>query len=237
MKLSRYKHSSPVSYAFGATLCYELLKTRPDSITRVFLRPTTKQGDDLIKLIKNLKDHKIEIIDSAKAFNILGAKDNCLIIAEFTKFVNHLNPNANHLVFVNPSDAGNLGTIIRTAASQNFNNIAIVDPAVDHFDPKVIRATMGAIFHLNIERFPTFADYQTTHNRKNFAFMLDAKSQPAENFTNTKEAYSLIFGNEAAGLPADFADKCQPVILRQSNKVDSLNLSIAAGIAMYLFQQ
>ena len=60
---------------------------------------------------------------------------------------------------------------------------------------------------------------------------------PAEKFIDAKAPYSLVFGNEATGLPDSFANTCQPVILRQSSQVDSLNLSIAASIAMYLFKQ
>ena len=41
----------------------------------------------------------------------------------------------------------------------NYKNLIIVRPAVDVFDPKVIRASMGAIFHLNIQYYDTFNDY------------------------------------------------------------------------------
>ena len=85
MKLQKYKRDSEVTYAFGATLVAELLKTHPHAITRAFLRPTEKCGDDLRKIVAGLKSHKIEVIESTKAFNILGAKDNCLLIAEFKK--------------------------------------------------------------------------------------------------------------------------------------------------------
>lgn len=237
MRLSRYKHTSPYSYVLGATLCYELLKTRSDLITRVFLRPNITPGVDLTKLLQAIQTSNIPLIESQKAFNILGAKDSCLLIAEFDKFTATLDATANHLVLVNPSDAGNLGTIIRTAATMNFNNLAIIEPAVDFFNPKVVRASMGALFHLNIQSFPTFDAYAKAFPRQNFAFMLDARSLPAENFTSAPKPYSLIFGNEASGLPANFANLAQPVILRQSEQVDSLNLSIAAGIAMYLFEQ
>ena len=49
------------------------------------------------------------------------------------------------------------------------------------------------------------------------------------------EAYSLIFGNEGSGLPAEFAGYGQPVRIESNDRVDSLNLAIAAGIAMYEF--
>ena len=41
----------------------------------------------------------------------------------------------------------------------NYYNLAIIRPGVDVFDPRVLRASMGAMFHLNIEYFDSFEDY------------------------------------------------------------------------------
>ena len=236
MKLQKYKRDSEVSYALGATLVAELLKTQPRTIKRVFLRPTEKHGEDLEKILTELKLHSIEIIETTKAFNILGAKDNCLLAAEFIKQSSPL-ADGNHIVLVNPSDAGNLGTIMRTAVAFGFTDLAIITPAVDPYDPKVVRASMGALFHLNVMQYANIDDYSAAYGkRKLYAFMLDENAQKLKE-TRTEEPYALIFGNEAAGLPKDFAAKtgAQAIFIPQSEMVDSLNLSIAAGIAMHYF--
>ena len=85
MKFSRYKRDYPFSYTLGATLSYELLKTKPELIRRAFLRPNIKHGDDLAKIIAEYRQRHIDIIESDKPFNVLGAKENCLFIAEFNK--------------------------------------------------------------------------------------------------------------------------------------------------------
>ena len=46
--------------------------------------------------------------------------------------------------------------------------------------------------------------------------------------------FALIFGNEAAGLPAEYVDFCTPVKIPQSENIDSLSLPMAATIAMYI---
>ena len=237
MKLSRYKRNSDFSYTLGATLTYELFRTQPNLISRVFLRPQTKLGEDVQKIISELKQRHIPIVESSKAFNVLGAKDNCILIAEFTKPQTTINLQANHIVLVNPSDAGNLGTIMRSAVGFGYENLAIISPAVDHFDPKVIRASMGAFSHLNISVFESIEDYLLKFpNHQHYSFMLRrAKSLPEALQANIQEPYSLIFGNEAAGLPDTLADITNPVFIPQNQKIDSLNLSVAASIAMYLF--
>ena len=239
MKLSRYKRNSSTSYALGATLTYELFKTKPELIQRVFLRPEIKKGEDLTNLIAKLRDSNIEIIESQKPFNVLDAKEDCLLIAEFTKTSQQLDQNAPHIVLVNPSDAGNLGTIMRSAAAFGFKNLAIITPAVDFCAPKTIRASMGAAFHLNIQEFSSIEEYrQQNTERPLYAFMLNSAAQHlAEAAQSAPNRYSLVFGNEASGLPANFADFCQPVFIPQSSEVDSLNLSVATSIALYTFRQ
>lgn len=238
MKLARYKTSNPNSYALGATLTYELFNSRPELIQRIFLRPNIKHGEDLEQLLEKLQQHHIEIIESTKVFNVLDAKDNCLLIAEFEKPSQQLE-NTNHVVLVNPSDAGNLGTIMRSAAAFGFQNLAIILPAVDAFNPKAIRASMGAVFHLNVEIFANIEEYLAKYgnNRALYAFMLKSDAQTLEQVQPT-QTYSLIFGNEASGLPTDFAEKtgATPIFIPQSSNVDSLNLSVATSIALYHFK-
>ncbi len=239
MKLPRYKRDSLVSYTLGATLTYELIKTAPEQITRIFLRPDIEIGHDLSRIISEAKRLKLDIIESQKPFNVLNAKGDCLMIAEFNKHSSELNHREPHVVLVNPSDAGNLGTIMRSAVAFGFKNIAIITPAVDFYAPKTIRASMGAIFHLNVQEFSSIDEYrQQNPERPLYAFMLNSTAQHlAEAAQSAPDNYSLIFGNEAAGLPANYADFCQSVFIPQSQYVDSLNLSIATSIALYSFRQ
>ena len=236
MKLTRYKRESSYSYTLGATLTYELLKTHPELIQRVFLRPNIKHGNDLEQIIAALKQHHIEIIESTKAFNILNAKSNCLLIAEFQKPDTQLDYSTDnpHIVLVNPSDAGNLGTIMRSAVGFGYQNLAIILPGVDPYGPKTIRASMGAVFHLNIQTFESFQAYQNPFTtRTYYAFMLDSAAKHLTDVNPISKNYSLIFGNEASGLPSEFATFTTPIFIPQNQKIDSLNLSVAASIAMF----
>ena len=236
MKLTRYKHDFDHSYALGATLVFELLKTNPSLINRVFIRPDIKHGEDLEKILSILRDKHVDVIETTKAFNILGAKDNCLLAAEFRKPNSSLvfTPETPHLVLVNPSDSGNLGTIMRSAVAFGYENLAIITPAVDPYDPKVIRASMGAVFHLNIQQFSTFEEYAKNNaERKYYAFMLDDSAKQLSDLQLNDNNYALIFGNEATGLPNEFSSIAQPIFIPQSKNVDSLNLSVATSIALY----
>jgi len=67
--------------------------------------------------------------------------------------------------------------------------------------------------------------------------MLNAKRQLTVNNCPKPELFSLVFGNEATGLDDSFLQKGTSIIIPQSEEVDSLNITIAAGVGMYLFTQ
>ena len=224
------------SYALGATLVFELLQNKPELTKRVFISPQAN-NTPIINEIESICSTKgIEIVKGDKPFNLLSPKENCFLIAEFKKFYAPLNLNNSNIVLVNPSDAGNVGTIIRTAIGLGFSDIAIIKPAVDVFNPKAIRASMGAIFHARIEYFDNITDYKARFPKHNlYAFML----KKAEDFSTikAKQPFSFVFGNEATGLPDEYTNFCKTVKIPQTVDIDSYSLPVAAAIAMYSAKQ
>lgn len=166
----------------------------------------------------------------------LRDKENIFAVGVFEKYTNQLDPTADHIVLVNPSDMGNMGTIIRTSIGFGIENLAIIEPGVDVFNPKVVRASMGSLFQLNFCYFPSFEAYkEQAGNRSLYPFMLKGAVPLQELQRDTTETYSLIFGNEATGLPDSFADEGQSVVIRHTDHIDSLNLALATGIGIYEF--
>ena len=91
---------------------------------------------------------------------------------------------------------------------------------------------MGALFDINVECFDSFEQYIAKFgNRTVMPFMLNGSPFGKAKFEKDKK-YSLVFGNEATGLPDEFA-KYNAVRIEQSSKVDSLNLSVAVSVALY----
>ena len=160
MAYKRYRKEDPVSYALGITLTFELLKYRTAEVSRVFIHSEMKQGDTLDKLLRQCRDAGIEVLYTDKIFHVLSQKENCYVIGEFRKFIGELQQEHPHIVLVNPSNAGNMGTIMRSALGFGLEQMAMIRPAVDAFDPKVVRASMGAIFSTEFCYFDSFAEYQ-----------------------------------------------------------------------------
>lgn len=230
--MKRYKREDEVSYALGITLTFELLKFAPEYANKVYIHSAMQRGEAFDKLEALCKKLGIPMEFGDKPFNILSQKENCFCIGEFRKFERKADASSNHVVLHNPSNAGNMGTIMRSVAGFGITDLIIITPAVDHFDPKTVRASMGAIFHLNISLFSSFEEYEREYgNRSMYPFMLKAKKKLSE--LKVEKPYSLIFGNEATGLPDEFLEVGTSVIITHSDRIDSLNLPIAASIALY----
>lgn len=231
--MALYKRENQTSYTLGITLTIELLKSKPELIEHIYFH-TDFDGKSKEIITNMAKKNNIDILVGNKIFNILSQKDNCYAIAEFKKYQEQIDYNENHLVLVNPSDAGNIGTIMRSSLGFGITNLIIIKPAVDYFNPKAVRSSMGAIFHLNIKEYDSFEDYLNEYkNHYCYPFMLKATKALNDLNEPLKKPFSLVFGNEATGLSDQFLEIGTPLIIKHSNKIDSLNLPIAVSIGLY----
>lgn len=231
-KIRAYKKGCGYSYITGAFGAIELLRVRPEAARIIYLHSAYTGSGELTALCESA-GVRWECNDAA--LRRISSKENTFVAGVFDTYTDELRADRPHVVLVQPSDAGNLGTIVRTLVGLGLPDIAVVEPAVDGFHPKTVRATMGALFRARIARYPDFDAYRTAFpGHRCYPFMLENALALGE-VVPPQAPYSLIFGNEATGLPPEFAAIGQPVRIEQSAAVDSLNLSIAVGIGAYAF--
>lgn len=236
MELKKYNKELEYSYCFGGFPTYELLSKKPKQVLQLVLHEKAEQNKDLDNILTLAKKHNIRITINGKLIEKLSGKGNVYIMAVFKKYEQNLEHKENQVLLCNPSDMGNLGTIIRVMLGFNYNNLAIIKPCIDIFDPKVIRASMGSIFSINIKLYDSIEDYLKENNNHIYPFMLQAKETLQDNIQKTAP-HTLAFGNEAHGLDDSFLQLGTPLIIKHSNNIDSLNLSMSVGIALYEFSK
>lgn len=235
--LESYTRNLPYSYALGLFPASELMRKRPELAKRLLVSSKAENSEGLQALRELCLKHHVREENADRVLSRISGKENCFAAIVFDKFQGEMT-RGNHLVLHHPSDKGNLGTMLRTALGFGYTDIAIIRPAADAFDPHVVRASMGAIFGLNVRYYDDFADYRREFlEHALYPFMLDASVPLAEGVRQKKEPFALIMGNEGSGLPAEFAQMGQAVRIPHSHDIDSLNLSIAAAIGMYAFSQ
>jgi TrmH family RNA methyltransferase len=228
-----YKKSFDYSYTLGAFPTIELIKGHAEIVKAVYLHSSFTDREAILQLCKN---NQIPVLENDKLFHKISDKENCFVIGVFSKYEDHLNSDKPHIVLVNPSNMGNLGTIIRTAVGMGIYDIALITPCADLFHPKTIRSSMGAVFKIRHQHFPSFHEYRKNNMKHDvYTFMLNgSKTLEIQNCPKS-QLFSLVFGNEATGLDDSFLEVGTSILIPQSPDVDSLNITIAVGIASFLF--
>ena len=235
-KLEVYDKSLDYSYAPGIFPATECLRNAPERCLRLLLSSTSERSEGAQKLRAQAEAIGVRTEIADRALERISKKENCFAAMVYKKQEGVFDDGAPHIVLVNPSDSGNLGTILRTALGFGLTNIAIIRPAVDSDDPRVTRASMGAAFSLHIRHFDSFEEYRVQFpERQLFPFMLTGAVPLDEAVGRVRGEYALVFGNEATGLPDEFAGWGTSTLIPHSSRIDSLNLAIAAGIGMYAF--
>ena len=230
----KYKKEFSFSYALGPFPAFEAVKAAYHEVLAVYLHEGFTEKE---KLEQECRERNIPFLYSNKALQKISDKDICYAAAVVKKQEKPLE-DTSHVVLVNPADMGNLGTIIRTVLGFGIRNLAIIGQAADVFHPKVIRASMGALFRMNISFFADFESYRLQYAERDFfPFMLDGGKLLTPNTCPQSEKFSLIFGNEASGLPPEYQHCGQSLFIPQTEWVDSLNLAVSVGIGTYIFTQ
>jgi RNA methyltransferase, TrmH family len=233
MKIKRYNKKNNYSFCFGAQPVLDLLEVKEEKVLKVLFKEEGLKDAEVKKVLKLLEKKKIAFEVNDHLIEKIASKENTYVVAVFEKYECELNEEMSHVVLVNPSNPGNLGTIMRNMVAFGFKDIVLIRPAVDIFHPSAVRSAMGSMFHLNFKYFETFEEYKKLYKKHNlYPFMLDAEKEISE--VEFKCPFSLVFGNESRGLEKKFKKYGETVFIPHSDFVDSLNLSMSVGIALYV---
>lgn len=186
-------------------------------------------------IVPNEYDHlPIEITSRAVLQNISQTETPQGIIAIVNEKQNVGAKGSKILLIDRVQDPGNLGTMIRTADAAGFNAVILGQGTVDLYNDKVIRATQGSIFHLNIIEGSLIEEILILKESgyKVFATALEEAVNYKE--VSLSEKIALVLGNEGAGVQKDILEIADHIItIPIYGKAESLNVGIAAGILMY----
>ncbi len=139
------------------------------------------------------------------------------------------------LVLDNIRDPGNLGTIIRTADASGADGVLLSKGCVELFNPKVIRSTMGSIFHLPVIESLDSKEILPEMKSSGFKiFVSDVHQGKDYTKVDYPEKTCLIIGSEASGISQKILGLAdERVRIPIFGKAESLNASVAAGILLY----
>ncbi len=140
----------------------------------------------------------------------------------------------NAIVLENVQDPGNVGTVIRSANAFRIGAVILVGACADLYNPKTVRATMGAIFRQSV--FTLDGDGLRELLGKNALRLYGAAlSESAADIRSVPVANSAVaIGSEGRGLSREFLDMCDgEVIIPMNPDSESLNAGAAASVIMW----
>ena len=132
-------------------------------------------------------------------------------------------------------DPGNVGTILRTADAAGLDGALLSRACADPYSPKVLRATMGSIFHLPLtvtDDLPGELAARRDAGMDILSSQLDGS--PFRAYAPNPQGYVLVIGSEGNGVTdAVRALATHRLRLPMRGRAESLNAAVAAGIMMY----
>ena len=230
LKHKKYREKSSLFICEGKRSILSALLT-PQVIYRIyFSKSFISKNKEIINKASSLKvpskelpKKELEYLSQTKSPS--GILALCILSKEV-----ELNLTVKKWLFLdNISDPGNLGTIMRSALWFNFKNIALSKNCVDAYNPKVVRSSMGAIFHLSVHR-----DINLIEFKKDYEIIGTSQEESNLDSFKTPKKFILIIGSEAKGISKENLKHINNSLgIKRLGFGDSLNAAIAASIIMY----
>ena len=139
----------------------------------------------------------------------------------------------NVLLLDSIQDPGNMGTIIRSSVAFNIDTIIVGDNSVDIYNEKVLRASEGMIFNINIKHNDLYSEIGEL-KRNGYKVIGTSVVNGTDISSINVEKYALLVGNEGNGVSKDLLELCDDyVYIKMNEYCESLNVGVATSILLY----
>ena len=239
----KFRQKYNAFYLEGVKVISELLDIYEDMAVNIEfiaysldILKNTNGHDKLLEKINKIKNLKLieiskelfeDITDTVNSQGILAVRKRNN--KEEIKF------NSNILILDKVQDAGNLGTIIRTANAFGIYNIVCSKGTTDAYAPKVVRSTMLGIVKSNIVYTEDIKDFIFNLKKEGYKIISTALYDSTYMNENTfKAKCAIVIGNEANGVSEEVLKiSDEKIKIKIENSTESLNAACAASIVLY----
>lgn len=204
---------------------YNIIEEAKDYITLIIT--SSKEDENILPNVEHILVPKEIIGKLSETVTPQGIIGICNYVTSRENF------EGNVLVLDGLQDPGNIGTLIRTAICFDFNTIYITDNSCDIYNEKVLRATQGGIFKVNIIR-KNINDIIDDLKKKGYYIVgTSLKNGIPLNDINFKNLNAIILGNEGNGVSKETIKLSNiNAYIPINTSMESLNVAIAGGIIM-----
>jgi len=228
LRLKKFRDEKKQVLVEGSRTIRQLITDRVSLSELYCLESAVKSYTDILEHIGSeriyvLKEHQIEQLTAAKSAQNIIALVECRV-PDFRKM--------DRLVYIDRiSDPGNLGAIFRNARATGMDGVILSPECSDIFNPKTVRASVGTLFSLPSK----VSEFEQLQGLDKEIIITDSeKGEPLFSFPLPENGYILVLGSEAFGVDRRIVAKADRRIrIPMLNRVESLNVAVAAGLCMY----
>ncbi len=131
-------------------------------------------------------------------------------------------------------DPGNLGTLIRAAAAAGAHMVCTTRGTVSARNPKVLRSSAGAFFHIPVVEHVETADLQAFCNARSIRlYRSDARSGVSYTVADLRSSCAIMLGNEGSGMPEEQYAGYPAIRISMAEGIESLNVAMAGTIILF----
>jgi len=226
LKQKKYRQQHQSFVVEGTKMIEELINSDFE-IELLFATPNWKSNYKSVILVS---DKELASISSLKTPN------EVLAVVKQKKAAHPEYSNTLTLALDNVQDPGNLGTIIRTADWFGISSIICSNTCVDIYNPKVIQATMGSFFRINVIYSDLSAFFSDNSDLNVYGALLNGKSIYKE--TLNPVGSIILMGNESKGISEEILPYVtNKISIPRIGKAESLNVATATAIICAEFKK
>ena len=192
---------------------------------------------DNIKKFEFLKDKIIVVTDAVmeKISTTESAPEAVAIARQIKTNLDEIKSKNRIALIENIKDAGNLGTLIRSAAAFSIDAMLLCGDTIDLYNPKVVRSTVGGLFKLPIVKTTLQKAKEIFPNHNFIATVLNHNDIVKPENIDYSKPFVIMLGSEAEGLSKSAIENANiKTTIPISKATESLNLSVAGSIMFYI---
>lgn len=234
---------SEFEFVYGINPAFEIMKAKRRQISRIFLSESAKGNPRIVKIAQLCSKRQIpmEWQEKGRLISMCESRDNQGVVVCCSPYPyvpsKEMGLAPRTLLMDNLEDPQNVGAILRSAEIFGFTEVFLPLKGTPGIYPSVVKASAGASEHLRIARDRNANQYLKLAKQLGYKIAaLDGagKVELDELAGNAPEKLMLVIGGEDKGVGQFILNEADYVVkLPQQGRVNSLNASVAAGVAMY----
>lgn len=235
----------------GPQAVRELAVHRPDAVRDVYVREDAWETHEDVVDVARRATRWVHPVSAEVSAAMSGDSQGVCAVASLDALSRELpEPSEGETIVVlaQGRDPGNVGTIIRTADAFGAVGVVAVAGTVDAASPKVVRSSVGSVFHIPVCVVSSFADARALVHGRSAALLgtsggagsvslSDLLVQGVSARSRLSQSHAWVFGNEARGLSGDEMRLCDALVsIPMTGDAESLNVASAAATCLFASQ-